>query len=285
MEDSAKFEFKNILVSLNIDEIEYSSDISTTWMEQSVITDDLKKYIVECYMTGGEELANSVVLAIQRAISEGGSCITEMEITSDDEDTDKPKILVELYNALQKDKNLVSLEWGYDEDGYNINYKSGLESESDYHKGELESYTFYEDENDSDTIEAVYDLSGNSITSLTVKQVLYASRANEVNGIKTATPTKFRAVKQEWTKDDQNALEGLISDIETGMGWISPDYVEESWTSRRGPVGTRDWNPAIARRVYQEMIDSDILYADNENEPGEKIYTVSEAIEYVEKMS
>ena len=97
-------------------------------------------------------------------------------------------------------------------------------------------------------------------------------------------PSQFTPVEQEWTKDDQNALEGLISDIQTGMGWISPDYVEESWTSRRGPVGTRDWNPAIAQRVYQEMIDSDILYADDENEAGEKINTVSEAIEYAEQM-
>ena len=85
-----------------------------------------------------------------------------------------------MYNALQKAKNLVSLELGYDEDGYHINYQSGLESESDNHKGELESYTFYVDENDTNAIESVYDLSGNSVTSLTVKQALYASRANEV---------------------------------------------------------------------------------------------------------
>jgi hypothetical protein len=88
--------------------------------------------------------------------------------------------LFKLYNELSKAKNIKSLKRGYDEDeGYFVKYESGLESESDYHKGELESYTFYVDENDNNAIEAVYDLSGNSVSSLTIKQALNASRANE----------------------------------------------------------------------------------------------------------
>jgi len=109
--------------------------------------------------------------------NKGGKTIT---MNVEEDDNDKTTILVKLYDELSKAKNLVSLDWDYDDDGYNIKYKSGLESESDYHKGELESYTFYADENDKNAIEAVYDLSGYSITSLTVKQALNVSRANEV---------------------------------------------------------------------------------------------------------
>jgi hypothetical protein len=163
----------------NVDSIKYSSNIASTWYTPEVITSDLKKYIVEAYNRGGDDLAESIVNSIQRAINEA---------------------------------------------------------------------------------------------------------RNLVDGSEPNMPSQFTPVEQEWTKDDQNGLEGLISDIQDGMGWISPDYVETSWTERRGNVGTRDWNPAIARKVYQEMIDADILYADNENEPGEKVYTVSEAIEYAQKM-
>lgn len=90
----------------------------------------------------------------------------------------KPKLLVDLYNELSKAKNLVSLNWGYDKDeGHHIIYKSGLESESDYHKGELEEYYFYI--NDNNKIEGVYALSGNSGELKSIEEALYISRANE----------------------------------------------------------------------------------------------------------
>jgi hypothetical protein len=72
-----------------------------------------------------------------------------------------------------------------------------------------------------------------------------------------------------WTQQDQDALEGWISDIQDGYGWITPGYVETSWTSRPGS-GTKEWTSDIQRRVYQALIDENMLFRANENDPEKK---------------
>lgn len=84
----------------------------------------------------------------------------------------------------------------------------------------------------------------------------------------------------EWTMEDANALIGWIMDIQDGFGWITPGYVEDSWTSRPGS-GTKEWNGDIQRRVYQELIDENMLFAENPNDSlkkGKKIKDVTTAI-------
>jgi len=83
-----------------------------------------------------------------------------------------------------------------------------------------------------------------------------------------------------WTQQDQDALEGWISDIQDGYGWITPGYVETSWTSRPGS-GTKEWTSDIQRRVYQALIDENMLFRANENDPekkGKKVKDLTTAI-------
>ena len=84
-----------------------------------------------------------------------------------------------------------------------------------------------------------------------------------------STINEAQSSSQTWTQQDQNALEGWISDIQDGYGWITPGYVETSWTSRPGS-GTKEWTSDIQRRVYQALIDENILFRENENDPEEK---------------
>lgn len=85
---------------------------------------------------------------------------------------------------------------------------------------------------------------------------------------------------QPWTMEDENALKGWIMDIQDGFGWITPGYVESSWTSRPGS-GTKEWNGDIQERVYQRLIDENMLFAENPNDyekKGKKIKSVTTAI-------
>ena len=85
----------------------------------------------------------------------------------------------------------------------------------------------------------------------------------------------------ELTKDDKARLEDWCEEIQDGYGWISPEYVASLWESLPG-IGTKQWNVNIAIKVYQKLIDEDLLYEEDEDEPGEqgkKIETVDEAIE------
>ena len=81
--------------------------------------------------------------------------------------------------------------------------------------------------------------------------------------------SEAQSSSQTWTQQDQNALEGWISDIQDGYGWITPGYVETSWTSRPGS-GTKEWTGDIQRRVYQALIDENMLFRANENDPEKK---------------
>lgn len=91
----------------------------------------------------------------------------------------KPKILVDLYNELSKAKNLKSLKFGYDDEyGHFLNFENGLMSESEYHEGELESYTIFTDE-DNERFVLEYDLSGSTNYLKSIEDVLYTTRANE----------------------------------------------------------------------------------------------------------
>ena len=85
---------------------------------------------------------------------------------------------------------------------------------------------------------------------------------------------------QQWTEEDEDALDGWISDIQYGFGWITPGYVEDSWTGRPGS-GTKEWNSDIQERVYQRLIDENMLFAENPNDSlkkGKKIKDVTTAI-------
>ena len=85
---------------------------------------------------------------------------------------------------------------------------------------------------------------------------------------------------QQWTMEDENALTGWISDIQDGYGWITPGYVEDSWTSRPGS-GTKEWNGDIQQRVYKRLIDENMLFVINPNDyekKGKKIKDVTTAI-------
>lgn len=85
---------------------------------------------------------------------------------------------------------------------------------------------------------------------------------------------------QPWTIYDENALHGWIMDIQDGFGWITPGYVESSWTSRPGS-GTKEWNGDIQQRVYKRLIDENMLFAENPNDSlkkGKKIKDVTTAI-------
>ena len=85
---------------------------------------------------------------------------------------------------------------------------------------------------------------------------------------------------QQWTIEDENALTGWISDIQDGYGWITPGYVEDSWTSRPGS-GTKEWNGDIQQRVYKRLIDENMLFVINPNDyekKGKKIKDVTTAI-------
>jgi hypothetical protein len=88
----------------------------------------------------------------------------------------KPTILIKLYDKLKEADNLESLIWEYnDDEGWSIVYESGLESLSDYHQGELESYAFYA--NDKGLIDSVYLLNGHDATNITIERALSGSRA------------------------------------------------------------------------------------------------------------
>ena len=142
------------------------------------------RYIVSQMMEEGFELDEAISFIVYKIVNDFTD--KRMGYFSDEyypedwkSDQDKPKVLVKLYDLLSKADNLDYLSWEYDEDeGYSIEYRSGLESESDYHKGEIESYTFYVDEDNDGLIESVYDLNGHSATGLTIDQVLNAVRAN-----------------------------------------------------------------------------------------------------------
>ena len=84
-----------------------------------------------------------------------------------------------------------------------------------------------------------------------------------------STIKEAQSSNETWTQQDQNALEGWISDIQDGYGWITPGYVETSWTSRPGS-GTKQWTGDIQRRVYQALIDENMLFRANENDPEKK---------------
>ena len=107
-------------------------------------------------------------------ISEAQSTSTQIINNADNEDNvnpPKPAILVELYNALSKAKNKKSLYWGYDEDeGWSVYFENGLESESDYHQGEMDSYQFFAMDNNK--IQAVYTVNGYDKPNLTVSSAL-----------------------------------------------------------------------------------------------------------------
>jgi hypothetical protein len=95
-----------------------------------------------------------------------------------------------------------------------------------------------------------------------------------------STIKEAQSSSQTWTQQDQNALEGWISDIQDGYGWITPGYVETSWTSRPGS-GTKEWTGDIQRRVYQALIDENMLFRANENDPekkGRKVKDLTTAI-------
>ena len=88
----------------------------------------------------------------------------------------KPKILIKLHDKLKEADNLESLIWEFnDDEGWSIVYENGLESLSDYHRGELESYAFYA--NDKGLIDSVYLLNGHDSTDLTMERALSGSRA------------------------------------------------------------------------------------------------------------
>lgn len=101
-----------------------------------------------------------------------------------------------------------------------------------------------------------------------------------VNNIKGSQTAQSTSKVQQWTIEDENALDGWIMDIQDGFGWITPGYVESSWTSRPGS-GTKEWNGDIQERVYQRLIDENMLFAENPNDyekKGKKIKDVTTAI-------
>jgi len=93
----------------------------------------------------------------------------------------KPAILVKLYNELAKAKNKKSLNWGFDgmeEFPHVIQYDGGLESEAHRHEGEMETYSFYLND-DGATILGIYDLNGYAEELKTPKDAITWCRANE----------------------------------------------------------------------------------------------------------
>jgi hypothetical protein len=94
---------------------------------------------------------------------------------------EKPTILVKLFKELGKAKNVERVIWGYDgmeEFPHIVHFVNGLESESDYHKGEMEEFSFYLND-DGETILGIYDLSGYDQELATVKDAVKWCRANE----------------------------------------------------------------------------------------------------------
>ena len=142
------------------------------------------RYIVSQMMEEGFELDEAISFIVYKIVDDFTD--KRMGYFSDEyypedwkQTANKPSILVDLYNKLLKAKNLKSLQWGYDEDeGHYLTFENGLESESDYHKGELESYSFYVDEDDRNKLLVSYDLSGNTANSISINDALKASRAN-----------------------------------------------------------------------------------------------------------
>lgn len=93
----------------------------------------------------------------------------------------KPEILVKLFKELSKAKNIESIAWGFDkseEFPHIVHFANGLESQADRHKGEMEDFSFYLND-DGKTILGIYDLSGNDQELKTVKDAVEYSRANE----------------------------------------------------------------------------------------------------------
>lgn len=93
----------------------------------------------------------------------------------------KPAILVKLYNELSKAKNKESLSWEFDgmeEFPHVVKFTNGLESEAHRHKGDMEEFSFYLND-DAKTILGIYDLNGYSQELKTVKDAIEWCRANE----------------------------------------------------------------------------------------------------------
>lgn len=251
----------NELSDDTIDRMEGLIPISTL----QELLDNAKFIIADMYEEGFEKDEIMSFLAYKISQIGGGNIMSSGSNSSSVKSESKPKILVDLYNELSKAKNIESLEWDYDADeGHYIIFENGLESQSDYHKGQNDQFAFYA--NEDGKIDAVYILSGNDNPNLTVKEAVKYARANE-------------DVRQ-WTMKDEDALDGWISDIQDGYGWITPGYVESSWTSRPGS-GTKEWNGDIQERVYQRLIDENMLFAENPNDyekKGKKIKSVTTAI-------
>lgn len=93
----------------------------------------------------------------------------------------KPAILKKLYTELAKAKNIELISWDFDgmeEFPHIIRFKNGLNSTEPRHKGEMEEYSFYLND-DGKTILGIYDLNGNDEELKTVKDALTWSRAND----------------------------------------------------------------------------------------------------------
>jgi hypothetical protein len=91
----------------------------------------------------------------------------------------KPELLVKLHKELSKAKNVEAVGWAYDtSDGHVVTFENGLESESPRHKGELEEFSFFMND-DKDGILGLYDLNGNDEELKTVKDAVKWCRANK----------------------------------------------------------------------------------------------------------
>ena len=107
--------------------------------------------------------------------------IKEFEEYINEASDTKPAILVKLYNELAKTKNKKALSWGYnDQEDYphTVDFENGLKSNNDIHKGDLEDFSFYLND-DGKTILGIYNLSGHDQELKTVKDAINWCRANE----------------------------------------------------------------------------------------------------------
>ncbi len=68
-------------------------------------------------------------------------------------------------------------------------------------------------------------------------------------------------------------MEELISNIKRGMGWIDPEYVEDTWNNMKLDTPFNK----VEDEVLYRLIDADMLYFANDNDPERKGKKVTKA--------
>ena len=88
-------------------------------------------------------------------------------------------------------------------------------------------------------------------------------------------------VQESLSSSDKGSMNKMISHIKSGMGWIDPYYVEDTFSALQkedGVFAGKVFNN-LKNDIYQALIDADLLYFasdKDEEKKGKKVSKTSE---------